>query len=91
MALSTGFIPSTSPMVVTMSDDVLTSRILSSLPNSAAHQLDTLLVRGMSHRMFRSLTVNPLGNGNTEIALWLNTDDIEAGAGSDRLHDFSIR
>jgi|PlaIllAssembly_1097288.scaffolds.fasta_scaffold00001_2 hypothetical protein len=89
-ALSTPFIPYTSPMLTTISDNVMTSRILSSPPNSAAQQLDTLLVRGLSHRMFTVITAEPLGNGNSEIGLWLNTTDIEYGGGSEIVHDFII-
>lgn len=89
-SLSTQYVPGNSPMTITMSDNVLNSRILSSLPNSAAQQIDTLLVRGMSHRTFTIITVEPLGNGNSEIALWLNTDDIEYSPGSEILHDFAV-
>ena len=77
-------------MTITISDNTQGSRILSSLPNSAAQQLDTLLIRGSSQRTFSTITVEPLGNGNTEIALWINTDDIEYSPGSEVLHDFSI-
>lgn len=88
-AVSTVFLPYTSPMTTVLSDNVMTSRIMSSYPNSAAHQLDTLLVRGMSHKMFTILTVEPLGDGNTEIALWLNTYDIELKS-SDFVNDFVV-
>lgn len=90
-ALSLQYVPSTTPMLLTISDNVDTSRVLSNPPNSAAHQLDTLLVRGLSHRMFSILTVELLGNGNSEIALWLNTVSEEFGEETtDLLHDFAV-
>lgn len=88
-ALSTVFLPHSFPSLIEMSDNVDFCGILSDLPNSALHQFDTLLVRGCSQRFFSLMETSLLGNGNTEICLWLNTIDFDTN-GSYLQHDFSI-
>lgn len=56
-----------------LNNQINTVSILSALPNSLTHQLDTVLARGCSHRFVRELSVTADGSNQYTIRLFLYT------------------
>lgn len=86
-ALTTVYEPSINANVAHLSDNVDTSRILDTPPNSAVAQLDTLLIRGMSHRISNEITV-VTDSGTSTVTVMIPHDSDPARRID--FHDFSI-
>lgn len=86
-ALTNVFVPSQSSDIIQLTDNIDTSRILDTNPNSVISQLDSLLIRGCSHRLFTTLTVENTDD-TSEVTLWL----LPASNSKMRLeiHDFFV-
>lgn len=68
-ALNSTYQPGINSNTSLISDNVLTSKILNWYPNSLLTQLDSLLVRGISHQRVTNITANSLPNNHTEIGI----------------------
>lgn len=83
----TSFQPNSNSNIVQLSDNVNSSRIVDIHPNSMLAQLDTMLCRGMSHRIIFNLTATN-DNGYSEIRLIMPHSF--TASSEVPLHDFSI-
>lgn len=86
-ALTTVYEPGLNANISHLSDNVNTSRIVDAPPNSAVAQLDTLLIRGFSHRISNELTV-VTDSGTSTVTVLLPQDSIPERRID--FHDFSI-
>jgi hypothetical protein len=72
-ALSTQYVPQLSEDWIEISDNLITNINLGKVPNSTLMQLDSLLIRGISHKRFSEISTEDLDNGDCSVNLWLGT------------------
>lgn len=59
-ALNTEYVPGLNEGLTEISDNLFTNINQEALPNSMAMQLDSLLIRGISHKRFSNIKVEPI-------------------------------
>ena len=88
-SLTTSYVPSFYPNLIELNDQVDRCKMVMSYPNSLTHQLDSLLIRGISQRVFNEISVSDNGDGTWEIGVILSKEEILT-TNSEFLHDFSV-
>lgn len=88
-ALTTSYIPSFYPNLIELNDQVDRCKMVMSYPNSLTHQLDSLLIRGTSQRVFSEIIANNNGDGTWEIGVILSKEEILT-TDTEFLHDFNV-
>lgn len=80
---------STTPEVWTthLNNQSMTTQEANKMPNCITHQFDTVLCRGMSHRLFKDITSTDNGDGTSTVRLLLHT---YSGYPNIVCHDFQI-
>lgn len=90
-SLTNTYIPSVFTNTIELSDNVNRCKIISNLPNTMSSQLDTLLIRGYSQRLFSDIQTEDIGNGHTKVSLMIYSTNIEYGYNRiDLVHDFKL-